>query len=124
MFKTIIIIGAGGFMGTVARFLLGKFVQNHFYGSFPLGTFCINVLGCFLIGMFYGLTSHNNWQNDHFRLFLTTGFCGGFTTFSTFSYENITLLRDGNFFQFFLYTGLSIFIGFMATYLGIILSRG
>jgi fluoride exporter len=118
MFRLIFIIGTGSFLGGVLRFLTSRFIQNFVVWAFPLGTFIVNILGCFLIGFFYGLSEKGNILTAEWRMFLTVGFCGGFTTFSTFANENIALLRDGNFFYFTLYTGLSVFIGLMATYLG------
>ncbi len=114
----ILIIGTGSFIGGVARFLTSRLIQNLTISSFPLGTFIVNITGCFLIGLFYGLSERGNIMNDELRIFLTVGLCGGFTTFSTFTNENVSLIRDGNFSHFLLYTGLSVFIGIMATYLG------
>ena len=118
MLRMILIIGTGSFIGGVARFLTSRLIQNLTISSFPLGTFIVNITGCFLIGLFYGLSERGNIMNDELRIFLTVGLCGGFTTFSTFTNENVSLIRDGNFFHFLLYTGLSVFIGIMATYLG------
>ena len=118
MLRLILIVGAGSFIGGVARFLASRFIQNLTISSFPLGTFLVNITGCFLIGVFYGLSERGNLLNDELRIFLTVGLCGGFTTFSAFTNENVSLLRDGNFFHFLLYTGLSLFLGITATYLG------
>jgi fluoride exporter len=118
MLKLILIAGTGGFIGTVTRFLASRYFQNLFLSAFPFGTFLVNVTGCLLIGIFLGLSQKGNILNPELRMFLTVGFCGGFTTFSTFAGENLALLKDGNFFYFALYTGMSVFLGLFATYLG------
>jgi CrcB protein len=118
MIKLIMIAGAGGFLGTVARFFTSRYFQNLFLSSFPFGTFIVNITGCLLIGIFYGLAEKGDILGPEWRMFLTVGFCGGFTTFSAFAGENIALLKDGNFFYFALYTSLSVFLGLMATYFG------
>jgi CrcB protein len=118
MFRLLLIIGSGSFIGGIARFLISRYVQNHVLSAFPLGTLLVNLAGCFLIGIFYGLSERGNLMNSELRMFLTVGFCGGFTTFSTFANENISLLREGDFFYFALYTSMSIFFGLMATYGG------
>lgn len=116
--KWLLIIGSGGFLGTISRYLLSRFVQNHVLSSFPFGTMTVNLVGCFLIGLLFGLADRGNVMNDELRLFLTVGFCGGFTTFSTFANENIALLRDGNILYFALYTAISVFVGILLTYFG------
>jgi len=116
-------IGSGGFLGSIARFLSTKYVQNIFLSSFPWGTFLVNITGCLLIGIFYGIFERSAYLSAEWRLFLTVGFCGGFTTFSSFANENLVLIRDGEFFYFLLYTGLSIFLGLSATYLGNLITK-
>lgn len=121
MLKLIIIAGSGGFLGTVARYLTSRYVQALFFTSFPMGTFLVNVIGCFLIGLFYGISQKGGILSSEWILFLTVGFCGGFTTFSAFAGENLAMLRDGDILYFALYTSLSVFLGILATFLGNIL---
>ncbi len=123
MWRTLLLVGAGGFLGSVSRFLASRFFQSNIQSVFPLGTFIVNITGCFLIGLIYGLSERSATFGAGWKLFLTAGFCGGFTTFSTFANENLALLRDGAFFHFFLYTGLSIFLGIAATFIGILITK-
>jgi CrcB protein len=110
MIKTLILVGTGGFLGSVSRFLASRYVQNNISSVFPFGTFFVNISGCFLIGLVYGFSERSSLFTANWKMFLAAGFCGGFTTFSTFANENLALLRDGAFFHFFLYTGLSVFL--------------
>lgn len=123
MLKIILLIGSGSFLGGISRFLTTRFIQNNVFSSFPHGTFTVNIIGCFLIGLIYGLADRGNVLSTEWKMFLAVGFCGGFTTFSTFAHENIALLKDGNIFYFALYAGLSVFLGIMATYLGNLLTK-
>jgi CrcB protein len=118
MFKVLLVIGSGSFLGGISRYLVSRYIQNTIVSAFPFGSFIVNLAGCFLIGLFYGLSERGSLSNAELRLFLTVGFCGGFTTFSTFSNENLAMLRDGSFYYFTLYTGLSVFLGLAATYGG------
>ncbi len=123
MIKTLILIGTGGFLGSISRFLASRLVQNSFPSSFPYGTFLVNILGCFLIGLIYGVSEKGALLNPGWKMFLAVGFCGGFTTFSTFANENLLMLRDGDFFHFSIYTGLSIFLGITATFIGVMIPK-
>ena len=123
MIKILFIIGTGSFIGGVLRYLISKLIQNSMISSFPFGTFVVNILGCFLIGVIYGLSERGNYISTEWRMFLTVGFCGGFTTFSTFANENVSMLRDGNFMSFAVYTSLSVFLGLSATYFGNLITK-
>jgi CrcB protein len=83
----------------------------------------VNIAGCLLIGIIYGFSERSSLLTPGWKLFLAAGFCGGFTTFSTFANENLALLRDGEFFYFFLYTGLSVFLGIAATFIGVLMTK-
>ncbi|MEP6597719.1 MAG: fluoride efflux transporter CrcB [Ginsengibacter sp.] len=117
--KTILIIFAGSGFGGVARYGMQTWIFRIYPFTFPLGTFIVNSTGCFLIGLFYALSEKGNLLTPEWRLALTTGFCGGFTTFSTFAYENMNLLRTGDYLYFGLYIAASVVLGIVAVYLGI-----
>ena len=112
----------GGGFGSVLRYIIGKYLNNP-ESSFPLGTFTVNILGSLLIGIIIGLAAKNNTLTENQTLLLATGFCGGFTTFSTFAYENHVLFKSGDFTSFALYTFASFIIAFLAVFAGIYLSR-
>ena len=105
MIKSILLVGLGSCLGGILRFLLSKVVQEYVVYSFPLGTLLANVIGCFIMGVFCALFEQNHLMNLQLKSFLTVGFCGGFTTFSSFANENFQLLREGNMLYFSLYTG-------------------
>ncbi len=123
MIKTLLLIGSGGFLGSISRFLVSRIMQNHFPSSFPYGTFLVNIAGCFLIGLVYSISDRGVFINPGWKMFLAVGFCGGFTTFSTFANENLAMLRDGDFYHFAIYTGLSIFLGIAATLAGVLIPK-
>jgi CrcB protein len=123
MIKTLLLVGTGGFLGSISRFLASRFIQENLPVAFPFGTFSVNITGCFLIGLIYGFSERSSLLTSEWKMFLAVGFCGGFTTFSTFANENLALLRDGDFFHFLLYTGLSVFLGITATFLGVLITR-
>lgn len=123
MLKTVLLIGSGGFIGSVTRYYVSKINLLAGFFSIPVGTLIINVLGSFFIGYLMGLAERSTILTLELRLFLMVGFCGGFTTFSTFTSENLTLMHNGQYLSIFLYTGLSIFLGFAAVFLGYGLSK-
>jgi CrcB protein len=116
-------IGAGGFIGTVARYLFQQGISKLLPVLFPFGTLLVNLTGCFLIGLIYALSERWNILTPEWRLFLTTGICGGFTTFSTFSYETYNLIREEQYVYVSLYIGISVLVGLALTFLGILLIR-
>ncbi|MFI5155188.1 MAG: fluoride efflux transporter CrcB [Chitinophagales bacterium] len=120
MFKNILLVGLGGGIGSIARYVCQKYIHEWHPHPFPMGTFFVNILGCFLIGLFYSISEKGNIMTPEWRILLTTGLCGGFTTFSTFSFENIQLLKAGDFSYFILYIAGSILLGIGATYLGML----
>lgn len=120
--KILLAIGLGSFIGGVARYLITLQVQNKFLSTFPFGTLVVNIAGCFLIGLVYGLSEKGN-INVEWRLFLATGILGGFTTFSSFSNETVSMLRDAQYWQAFSYIAFSIIIGLAATFGGISLIK-
>ncbi|MEO6894100.1 MAG: fluoride efflux transporter CrcB [Ginsengibacter sp.] len=116
--KIILAVGLGSFIGGISRYLITLFIQNKFLSSFPYGTMFVNILGCFLIGAIYALSDKGN-VSPVWRMFLATGVMGGFTTFSSFSNETVSMLRDAEYVPAFSYVGLSIVIGLAATFAGI-----
>ena len=123
MLKTIFIVGTGGFLGSVARYLTQILFERWLHGFFPWGTLVANIAGCFIIGLIYALSERGNLLSPEWRIFMTVGFCGGFTTFSSFAYNNLTMLSESNFIQFIGNIGLSLFFGIAAVYLGVIAVR-
>src|SRR4051812_39077337 len=111
-------VAIGGALGSVARFGLGSFVQARTIGPFPAGTFAVNILGSLLIGLFVQLGAPAGAMSLETRLLLTTGFCGGFTPFSTFSLETMKLLDDRRYAMGALYAGASVVLSIVATVIG------
>ena len=123
MYKTLIIIGLGGFLGSISRYLSQQFLQRFFETNWPIGTLIVNLLGSFIIGVIYALAESQSWMNPQWRMFLAVGFCGGFTTFSSFALDGIILARGSALYSLFLYIGMSVILGLAATLLGIALVR-
>ena len=123
MLRTILIVGTGGFIGSVLRYLVQIFVERDLSSTFPYGTLVANILGSFIIGIVFALAEKGSLLNAEWRMFLAVGFCGGFTTFSSFAYNNLTMIRENTLGQLFWNVGGSLILGIVAVYLGVILVR-
>lgn len=119
MIKNILLVLLGGGLGSAARYLLSYFFSKNEAMQFPWATFLANTIGCLFIGILFGYIQKNNLQSETLKLLLITGFCGGFTTFSTFSLENIQFIQNQNYNLAILYTLASLVIGFLAVIIGI-----
>ena len=122
--KTIFYIALGGGLGSVLRYLTTVFMNKYVQGTFPYATFATNIVGCLLIGLFFGYLEKQNAISHDLKFFLITGLCGGYTTFSAFSNENVQLLQSNQILIAFLYISLSVFFGLMATWTGLIIAKG
>ncbi len=123
MIRSIIIIGTGGFIGSVARYFISKLNLSIDFFSIPFGTLLINIAGSLIIGFLIGISEKSTLLTSELRLFLMVGVCGGFTTFSSFAGENLVLLHNGQFLSVLLYSGLSILLGFFAVFFGYALTN-
>lgn len=120
--KQILLVFVGGGFGSALRFIIGNWLNSSNDGI-PYGTFAANIIGSLLIGVILGLAAKNDSLTESQTLILATGFCGGFTTFSTFAYENHVFLKSGDFTSFAIYTIASFAIGFLAVFLGMYLVK-
>jgi fluoride exporter len=116
--KQIILVGIGGGVGSILRYLVKVAAEKIYGNSFPLATFTANMLGCLLIGLLLGYFTKNQNIPSDWSLLLITGFCGGFTTFSTFSSENLNLIQSGNYFTAMAYILGSLILGVLAVFAG------
>lgn len=124
MIIKILLVGAGGFLGAVSRYLTSGWVHNLLDKPlFPYGTLFVNIFGCFLIGLFNGIFETRQIFNPELRLLIFIGFLGGFTTFSTFGYELFSFMRDSQFLSAALNLLLSVVLGLVAVWLGHTLSK-
>jgi CrcB protein len=123
MLRTILIVGTGGFIGSVMRYLVQFYVEKGMSSTFPLGTLIANIVGSFVIGMVFALAEKGNLLSSEWRIFLSVGICGGFTTFSAFAYNNFIMIKEHSYGQLLFNLGGNIFLGILAVYLGIILIR-
>jgi CrcB protein len=119
--EKLLLVGAGGFLGSVARYLLCGWVQQLCREStFPYGTMAVNLLGCFLIGVLAQLSESRGIPSSEARLFLTIGLLGGFTTFSTFSVESLQLLREGQSLAAAAYIGGHVVLSLLVAWAGMV----
>jgi CrcB protein len=123
MIKNILLVGLGGATGSVLRFLCQKWISRLSNLSFPLGTFLVNVVGCFIIGLLFSYSLKYESFSYNTQLLLMTGLCGGFTTFSAFTLEGMGLLKEDKTGLFLLYIGGSVIVGLFATWLGIRIAK-
>lgn len=123
MFYMMLLAGIGGFIGTCCRFLVNKLFLNFWNLPFPVATLTINVIGCFLIGLISGISAKNGVIDLRLVTLLSVGFCGGFTTFSTFSFEMFSLASNGQMFISLLYCIISVALGFLATWFALFITR-
>lgn len=118
MFRSLLLVGAGGAAGSMLRYAVSYAMNKYLQHPFPFGTFIINIVGSLLIGVLFGLAGRNQWLQDGGMLLLASGFCGGFTTFSTFAMENVNLMQKGQSFMAITYMVLSVILGLVLCRLG------
>lgn len=118
MTMNLLIVGLGGGLGSISRYLCQRWLSISYPHHFPWGTFAVNMAGCLLIGIFWGLSARSLASTEQWKLFLMTGICGGFTTFSAFTLEGIGLLKEQRLALFFAYVAASVVLGLLATFAG------
>lgn len=121
--KFVLLVFLGGGIGSLSRYLLNRWITGLVVSTFPYGTFIVNITGCFLIGFLVYFTERFGTSALPWRIFLVTGFCGGYTTFSSFSFENVEFFSNHQVFNILVYTFASLALGFLATFGGILLAR-
>ncbi|HLW06859.1 MAG TPA: fluoride efflux transporter CrcB [Marinilabiliaceae bacterium] len=119
MIRTLILVGLGGGIGSVFRYLTSLYVTKYFQTAFPWGTLIVNILGSLVIGLLLGLFARGGLSHPDFKFLFVVGFCGGYTTFSAFSLESMTLFQSGNSFLALLYIAASVLISLFAVWIGL-----
>ena len=120
--NAVLLVGFGSMIGGICRYLLSKFIYVKLATDFPFGTLAVNVLGCFAVGVVAELGSKVQ-LDEQWRLFLTAGILGGFTTFSAFSVETVALLKAGNIGYAMMYAAMSVMLGLVATFMGMFIMK-
>ena len=123
MLRNLVYIALGGAVGSVLRYVIQSSIHKSFPNSYPYGTFVVNIIGCFLVGFLISWVAGKNNFSQQLELMLIAGFCGGFTTFSTFAYEGNNLLAQGRAGYAFLYIAISVIVGMGFAYLGFKLGK-
>lgn len=121
MLKSLLLVFAGGGMGSALRFLITRYLRDG--SAFPQGTFVVNIIGSLILGFILGWLAKQNLMDHPLYFLIAIGFCGGFTTFSSFSFENFDLLKNGDYLNFAIYFMGSTIVGILAVFIGMTLSR-
>jgi fluoride exporter len=122
-FYKLMLVATGGMLGSVARYVTAKSIDEKLSTGFPYGTLAVNIIGSFILGFLYAWVSRKTIDNENIRLLIGTGFCGGFTTFSAFAFENVNFLQQKIISQSMLYILLTLVIGFLAVAAGMMLAK-
>jgi CrcB protein len=118
-----LLVGVGGFLGAIARYWLGGWISRRMGTLFPYGTFAVNISGSFLIGLIVTVLTEGGDWNRAWRYLIPIGFIGAYTTFSTFEYETLQSIQDGQFLMAGLNVALSVLLGFAAVWMGVVAGR-
>ena len=118
-----LMVGVGGCLGSILRFWVGGYIGSRMGTRFPYGTLVINVTGSFLIGLVFALMTARTHWSPNWRYLIPIGFIGGYTTFSSFEYETLRIIQDGQIGLGFLYVALSVIVGFVAVWGGVVAGR-
>ncbi len=118
-----VMVGVGGCLGSILRFWVGSYIGSRLGTRFPYGTFVVNVTGSFLIGLVFALLTARTQWSPNWRYLIPIGFIGGYTTFSSFEYETFRIIHDGQIGMGFLYVALSVIVGFVAVWGGVMTGR-
>lgn len=121
--KQVLFVGLGGAAGSILRYVTNMITLKYYSASFPLATFIVNMVGCFLAGLIFGLITQETTEAQNLKFLLITGFCGGFTTFSAFALENVRLMNSGNTTTAIIYTLASVAAGLVAVWIGLLITR-
>lgn len=123
MLKSVLLVGVGGAIGSMLRYITTLYITKFFNSHFPLATFLINIMGCFLIGILFGYLEKQQIASENIRYLFIIGFCGGYTTFSAFAIENVNLLQMQQTLIAFAYIAASVITGLAAVWLGLTIAK-